>query len=364
MRPWVWIVVAACGGTSELPAPKPPAASVIASTSCADAGVILRGKVASSDEAAGPALEGAIAAACTDDRWSGSILACIGDSLSPRSCLDALPPLMAASYQARLAEWTTHYAESDDADEPPPETACDEVAAAVERLSDDVSIERDWVLAARKRMVESQCSAWHEPTKQCFVGGAAPPDLASCVDGDAARATFIGKLAEITGRAAQISVAKMKPATMTCAKIAATYYADAEWKGKLDNAKPAERKKAINGSRAAMQTACAAGKWDDTLRACVAVGGGATCFDGTTVIAADWGFPAAATIVRAIPPVCLELDRRAQGFDGCTAVPEETRAAVASLRKMLDEQAQHHPEDAVAGCQAALDMLGKLPPCP
>ena len=82
------------------------------------------------------------------------------------------------------------------------------------------------------------------------------------------------------------------------------------------------------------------------------------------VVAADWGFPARATVVHAMPPVCVEFDRRAQGYESCTAVAQETRDAVANVRKMLDDEAQRDPDGAVATCQAALDMIGNLPPCP
>jgi len=365
MRPWVWIVVAACGGTSsELPPPKPVPAPVGAPTTCADAGVILRGKVVSSEDTAGPALEAAITGACTDDHWSRALLACIGSSRTPKSCLDTLPPLMAARYQARLAEWNVKYAEASDADDAPPETSCDTVAEAVERLSDDVSLEREWVLDARKRAVETECAAWHEKTKQCLVADTAPPDLVSCIVDEPDKPAFAAKLDQIAERAKKISAAKQKPATMTCAKVAATYYADAAWQGKLDGAKPAERRKAITGSRTAMQKACTADKWTDTVRACVATGGGVACFDGSAVLAADWDFPARATVVRAMPPVCVEFDRRAQGYEGCSSVAQETRDAVANVRKMLDDEAQRDPDGAVATCQAALEMIGKLPPCP
>jgi hypothetical protein len=361
---WIWLVAAACGGASEQqPPPRPPAPPpAIAPTTCADVGVILRGKVTSNDDDAGPAREAAIATSCHDDHWPAAVIACIGESRTPQSCVDKLSPMLAASYEARLAEWATRYTETSDVDGPDAETPCGVVGDVVVRLSDDVSVERDWVLDARKRLVEAECGGWSELTKQCMIADPPPSDLASCVPGDA-NLMLHAKLAAIDARAAAMSVAKQQPTTITCAKVAAAYYGDAEWKGKLAGATPKAHKKAIVGSRAAMQRACTDGAWNDTLRACLATGGAATCFAGTSVPAADWGFPASATVVRALPPACVEFERLAQHIDGCTSVQPEVHDVVARVRQLLEEQARSDPDGVGAACQAAIEQMSELSTC-
>jgi hypothetical protein len=272
---WIWLVAAACGGASEQQRPpRPPAPPpAIAPTTCADVGVILRGKVTSNDDGAGPAREAAIATSCHDDHWPAAVIACVGESRTPQSCLDKLSPMLAASYEARIAEWATRYTEASDADAAP-DMPCYVVGDAVFRLSDDVTLERDWVLDARKQLVLAECKSWSEATKECLAATDPPPaDLVSCLDGDP-KLVFQSKLDVITARATAISVAKQKPATIACAKVAGRYYADTEWKDKIAGAPASDRKKAITGSRAAMQKACSEDNWNETLRACLATGGG------------------------------------------------------------------------------------------
>src|ERR1700761_3539788 len=99
------LIVAACGGTAPPPALPPAPPRAIAKTSCADAGVILRGVIEAQSPDAGRDREAAIARACTADHWPAAALDCIGSSRSPEACLDQhLSPQVIASYQIALAE--------------------------------------------------------------------------------------------------------------------------------------------------------------------------------------------------------------------------------------------------------------------
>ncbi len=349
MRWWIWIVVAACGGSESGPPPKPPASPplAIAATTCADVGAILRGRITAEDSTAGPAREAAIAAACTEDRWAPDLLVCIAQSRTPQACLDRLPPKLAASYQAHLAEWMTKYSvgELDDADDPP---AAEHVVRHRRRRRrasspDDVAVERDWVIDARKRLVLAECNArvWQESTKQCLISPDAPRDaLASCMLLEASKDVFATQLAEISMRALKIAAAKQKPATITCARVVATYYADAEWKGALHDAKPAERTKAIAGSRSAMQKACSHDAWDDTLRACLVTGGGAGCFEGSTIASASaWGFPALGVGGDALPAECAEFRRLIEHYATCKRSRATSRDALCADAQCAEDQA-------------------------
>jgi hypothetical protein len=106
MRILAVVVVAACGAPAPprtraepvLPAAKP------APVTCGDAGVILRGSVEDVKKAA-PAKEARIASACLHDRWSATVLACIGSEPTPADCLDQLTDVQRASLHTELVAW-------------------------------------------------------------------------------------------------------------------------------------------------------------------------------------------------------------------------------------------------------------------
>ncbi len=302
MRAWL-LIAAACGGASPTPiVAVPPPARAIAKTSCADAGVILRGVVEAPPPEAGRDREAAIARACTDDHWSAAALDCIGSSRTPVGCLDKhLSPQVVVSYQMALAEWAAKYEASSDLAVLSAVLVCNDVIGVVDRVSDDVTVERDWVLVARRRMFAARCaSGWSQDTLQCLASPSAPSDaLTSCVANESNKDELAADLAAIAAHASAMAAAKRKPASITCAKVVAAYYADASWK---DATPPADRKK----SRAAMLRACTAEAWSDTLRACVATGGDATCFSDAGVTS-RWGYPAFEVATSLLPPECDDV---------------------------------------------------------
>ena len=220
------------------------------------------GSAGDAARSAGAAREAAIAGACTDDHWAPEIVQCIAQSRTPQSCLDRLPEKLAEHYQARLAAWRAQYGDiASESDVPDDEasnsTSCETVTDAVDHLSGDVTVERDWVISARRRIVEGECDdkQWNEATKRCLIADGAPADaLSSCMQLEATKDAFAASLADIAARATKIAAAKKKPASITCPKVVAAYYADAKWKDALDGATPADRKKAIAGSRTAIST--------------------------------------------------------------------------------------------------------------
>ncbi|HEY1814359.1 MAG TPA: hypothetical protein VGG74_18535 [Kofleriaceae bacterium] len=383
----VWIVVAACGASEPAATPKSPAAppSTIAPTTCAEVGVILRGAVAGEGapgsagdaaKAAGVARETAITAACTDDHWGPQVVQCVAQSRTPQSCLDKLPQTLTEHYQARLAAWTAQYgdiASEADADDPTSNsTSCETVGDAVEKLSGDVTVERDWVIAARRRLVESECNdnPWNEATKRCLIADSAPADaLSSCMQLESTKDAFSGSLGDISTRAGKIAAAKQKPASIACAKVVGVYYGDASWKDALAGATPADRKKAIAGSRTAMQKACTADAWDATLRACLATGGQVECFDGTPVTAAMWGHPALGVGPGvALPPECKEFRALVLRGLACPSLAKESRDGFAEALEALETAMKESPTmgDAIKGaCESATTAMREaLANCP
>jgi hypothetical protein len=372
MRPWVVVVVAAaCGST---PAPEPVHhAATIASPTCTDVGAILRGAIASDDPKAGPAREAVIALACRDDKWPPELLGCLTRSRTPPSCLDRLPPKLAANYQARLMEWETTYgtASSDVPDPaPPPATvSCQDVADDIDHYAGDVTVEHDWVLAARKRVIASECTSqpWQEATKECLIGAAQSDPLTSCLLMEPSKDAFAKRLAEIDDRATRIAALEQKPAAISCAKVTGAYYADANWQSALGQATPAVRKKAIASSRAAMQKTCTADKWEPMVRACLVAGGSKSCFEDTSISRIDWGYPALAAVGKSLPAECIAYKEAIEKLDACNALTQATRDA---LVETLTEWSIQSPTTAettatiVTACSAGTHVIDENNACP
>jgi hypothetical protein len=331
-------------------------ARAIAKTSCADAGVILRGVVEAQSPEAGHDREAAITRACTDDHWPAAALDCIGSSRTPIACLDKhLSPQAVASYQIALAEWAAKYEASSDVAMLVPVLECADVIGAIDRISGDVTVERDLVLAARKRMVALRCSAgWSQPTLLCLASPNVPSDaLTSCVARESNKDELAADLAAIAARAKAIAAAKQTPAAIACGRVVAAYYADANWKGA---ASQADRKK----SRAAMLRACTAETWTDTLRACLATGGDATCFSDTGATS-RWGYPAFELTTSPLPPECDDARLVAANLAHCEAVPASTRSAIAESLNRLEQHA--HDDDVRNQCAALAALLHGMPGC-
>jgi hypothetical protein len=356
MRAALLIVVAACGSAPPATIAPPAPPHPIAKTSCADAGVILGGVAEPRSPEAAHDREAAITRACTDDHWSHAALDCIGSSRAPIECLDKhLSPQVVASYQAALAEWAAKYEASSDLDIDVPKLACSDVIGAVDRVSNDVTVERDEVIAARKRAVALRCaSGWSQAALLCLASPNAPNDaLTSCIARETNKDELALDLAAISAHATAMAAAKQKPASITCAKVVAAYYADANWR---DATPPADRKK----SRAAMSRACTAEAWTDTLRACLATGGDATCFSDAGVTP-RWGFPAFEVTTSQLPPECDDVRMLAATLARCAAVGAPTRSAIAESLNRLEQRA--HDDDVRNQCAVLADTLRSMQGC-
>ncbi len=297
------ILLSACGGS---PAPKPTPIAVApvalppaAPTTCADAAMILRGPVEGEPETqdAGPARVAAIAGACDAGKWTAEIMHCIGDQADPAPCLDKLTDAQRELYDGALVKWAEQYA----ADMPPVDDPadtyidCDDALGEIAMYAPAIALtgpDGEFAIAMRRRAISRLCNtqSWETSVKQCFQGATDPQATSACEaklppEQLGELATRLGELDALV--AATIEKRK-KPAD--CKRVVALHYADAAWKGKLDGAKPADRKKAIAESRAQMAKACTAEAWSPTVRSCLVADGNENCFVATSFL---WTYPAA-----------------------------------------------------------------------
>jgi hypothetical protein len=115
-----------------------------------------------------------------------------------------------------------------------------------------------------------------------------------------------------------------------------------------------------------MQKACTHDAWDDTLRACLATGGGAGCFDGSTVATASaWGFPALGVEGHwhKLPAECDEFRRLIEHYSTCKALPQEARDALTQSLKMLEDEAGPNLEAVRSSCAAGAQALQQISGC-
>lgn len=353
MRWWVVLALVACGGT---PAPDTISNRPIGpqAPSCTDAGAILRGPLVSDDTKAGPAREAAIVQACRDDSWTPEVLTCITASRTPMQCTDKLTQAQHASYQAKLDAWSAKYGGDGyggdmyggdmDGGPPPRFVDCSDAITVPERFApelDPKAPEHDWVLAKRRAMIVQTCETapWDEAIKECVESAPNGNEVNACMVDEPSYRRLVTRLTELDGIAAKIAAAKKKPASIDCAKVVAVRYGDPAWKDKLVDAKPADRKKLIAGSRVAMQKACVADKWTDTMRACIVSGGGDGCFDSNTT-AVVWGYPAAIAGATAlwpgIPTECQVYKVMIDKLMVCDKLPQASRDA---MKQAFDQAA-------------------------
>jgi hypothetical protein len=371
------LLCAACGSTQPAPSPvvantPPPAPASVAT--CTDVGVILRGEVESDDEDAGPAREKVVATACEQDRWSQPIIDCVASTATPTTCLDKLDDKQRASLDDALEQWHDTFVAHADADaDAAPTLTCDDALADVTAIAPPIgpdAPERDWHIKQRKAFLHDECEhGWDDVLLACLVVSARIGDTAAasaCLANgiDASERDEISKqLTELDRLAAKIAAAKKKPATITCAKVVAVHYGDAAWKQKLDGYKPAERKKMIAASRDRMTKACTADAWDDTLRACIVLRGGETCF-ASTGMRLRWGYPAAGVVTVTGIPDCDAYAKAIQSLTACSKVPQTSRDhMVRSLEQLLAQIAAAPADKRPAmgsSCKAALDAVEQL----
>lgn len=375
MRAWLLLVLAACGSKQPSRPPPEPVTPAPAVADCTDVGVILRGEIESEDPGAGPAREQVYATSCTQERWPQAIIDCIASTPEPLECLDQLDPRQRAAFDDRLRAWQGSYVESDGGDDTAalPTLTCDDVVDALTVLDPPVgesSPERDWQLTVRKAWLHDECEhGWSEATLACIVIGTQIDDadaIKHCMTTnlDAAERDEITKqLAEYDRLAAKIAAAKRKPAAITCKKAVAVHYGDRAWQSKLDGYKPAERTKMIAASRTRMTKACTADSWSDTLRACLVVGGGETCFE-TTGMRLRWGYPAAGSVTQTGVDECDEYAAAVQKIAACKTVPQTSREALQQALDQMLAQVAGTPADKRdamrTNCAAGLDAINQI----
>jgi hypothetical protein len=343
------LVAAGCTKPATVAAPvaPPPApAPVPAAVTCGDAGVLLRGSV-DDQRQAGPAKEAAIARTCKYEQWPAEVLACVGEKPDAKPCLEKLTPAQRTAYDQALAQWNEsfpeetleggfdEYAESGmdmyiDCGDAIPSAAG--FAPAVTLTGSD----RDYLLELRKGALVALCEDWDTSKRSCFRDVVIMGAVANTSAIDACRAQLdpadakavTDKLAELDKLGAKVAAVKKSAASYDCKQVVAVHYADAQWKGKLDAVKGAERTKAIAESRARMTKACTDDKWAPNLRACIVAGGAETCFQEGAVSASTWGFPAVGVFVKSGIPECDAYAVTMKAVDACTAIPQAQRDAI------------------------------------
>jgi len=349
MRILAVFVVAACGPAAAPPiVARPPAApppAKPASTSCGDAGVILRGPV-DDPRKAGPAKEAVIASACLHDKWASEILRCIGSAAIPQDCLDKLTEAQRETLDSKLVAWGDLFGES--VESRGDDHAMDRVVecssgignvAAYAPVLTVTGDDKDFAIALRKQAIEALCNdSWSTEVKACFEDGGLAETCRAQLEAHEQTAVT-DKLTEIDQLVAKIGVTKQQPARFDCKKLVAVHYGDAAWKGKAEvpaNPKAtraelakavAERKKLIAESRTLMTKACTDERWSATARACLATGGGDACFRGAGM-ATRWGFPAAGVIARTGIPECDAFSATNAALLACNKFPQSARDAV------------------------------------
>jgi hypothetical protein len=381
MRPWVLAVLFACGGS---PPPAPIAnAPATEPVTCHDASVILRGPVSNDDVKAGPARENAILRACEGDHWSAAVLACIGSARSAATCTDKLTTQQRENLEGKLGTWDAQYGGAAYGGEEggviggaPDEkyTDCAQLIDDVSRYAppfDDKVPERDWQVAARKKLVEATCNreGWTEPTKECVLATTDPVVTESCLKPETSAKKLAQELTELDATASRIAAAKKKPRTIACDKVVAAHYGDAHWKDRLKDAKATDRKKLIAASRAAMQKACTDDQWSETMRACVVVSDGQRCYESANVSALRWGYPALIAVKEpGMPDECATYKAVIERVSTCEALPVSSREAMKqAFAQTATAWTSLSPDDAKAlgpACQAGADsLMSAFPAC-
>ena len=330
--------------TVAAPAARPPApAPGPAAVTCGDAGVLLRGTV-DDQRQAGPAKEAVIARTCKYEQWPAEVLQCVGEQAEAKPCLDKLAPVQRTAYDEALAAWNESYPDEmldggveEDAGSGMDYIDCSDAIPSAAGFAPAVTLtgdDRDYLLELRREALVALCEDWDLSQRTCFHDLAVKGTTASTAAVDVCRAMLepaeakavTDKLAELDKLGAKVAALKKHAAGHDCKKVVAVHYADAQWKGKMEAVKTAERAKAIAESRAKMTKACTDDKWPPDMRACIVAGGDDACF--ATVSSAAWGFPAVGVLVKSGIAECDAYAVTMKAVDACTAIPQAQRDAI------------------------------------
>jgi hypothetical protein len=366
MRRWLVAVVAACG-SSPPPAQPIKNTPTTESVSCQDASVILRGAVTVDDPKAGPARESVILRSCNDDKWPAAILACIGGEKKPTDCLGKLSEQQTDNLQAKLDLWTSQYG-AESGGEPSGAVEyvdCSQLVDDVSRFAPPFDVERDWQVAARRRLIENTCNneGWNEDIKQCVYAATDIAGTTACLQAEPSAPLLTQQLVDVDEVAGRIAAAKKKPASIACPKVVATHYADPRWKGRLTAAK--DRKQQIQASRAEMQKVCTAEAWSETQRACIVVNDEPRCYEN----AQRWGYPALVGVkTSGMPDDCATYKAAMDRIIACDALPQSSRDAMrdafSEATKMWTNLSPDDAKQIAPICKSGVDsMLNAFPQC-
>jgi hypothetical protein len=372
MRRWLLVLVA-CGAK---PAPRAVIghrATAPAAPSCADVGVILRGPIEHGDNAAdaGRAREAAIANACETDAWSEQVIACVASKAKPSECLDRLTPEQHGSYDEKLTAWAEQYGgdayggDTYGGDDAPPEIACTDAVVSAAVFPPALDPPDDWAARMRTHALVELCDRddWEPEVRTCLQGVVAPVGCIDKLDQDK-RDHLTARLAEVDRVSGKLATLKKQSKQITCDKIVAGHYGDARWKDKVDWVKGKDRTKMIAESRDRMKKACAADKWNDTLRACISLGGEDACFAAAGAPQKQWGFPARGVIVSTGVVACDEWGQAVMKLASCDKLPQASRDALQQAYEQLQQTWAAMPPDQRAvlaeACKQATDAVRQL----
>lgn len=339
-------IMAACSGSAT---PQPVAVTARpespAQPTCADVGVILRGEVTADDEAAGPAREQAIQAACEGDHWPADVIRCTASTAHPEDCLARLGEPQQTSYAARLKTWSDKYGVTVDAPPVDPGLSCEEGlhnSDSIRPVLDDNSPERAWQSDLRHRELVATCerAGWNPLTRSCLAIATTPDAADACLNAelDPAALDALHKRYDAAAAAAKtIATLKQSPDKMDCKHVVDAHYADAKWQGK---GKAEERKQ----SRKQLLLACKNERWDDFHRACMIADPRFCPLD------LRWDYPA-------LPTACSEYAVAIERVGACAALPPQTREGLKQAFEAARLGWSNQSNSLEAACRAGADAV-------
>jgi len=349
------LIVAGCASPRTAPpalhnVASPPAAVAAAPSgppSCADTGKPLRDIWEGGDPSARQAM---FVTACTEDRWSESVIACVVTRRpDPDLCLEWLGEEQTRRFSARLLAVT----------EPPtpPETLCEDVSATgtllwapVLTVADD---DEGFASELRDDAITRSChrEAWGPEVRDCLVSRDDAAAIAACrgkLDATQAQALAVA-LADADTLWSAIAKLKQRPERIACPQVALAHYSDAAWRGKADALSPGDHKRLVARSRADLIDTCDRQRWSANHRACVVAGGGAVCFGGSELYELYWGFYNVPFAVRTGIPACDRYGELITNLWTCPGFERDER------QKLLESYHTTIGKLTAAECQKVVD---------
>ena len=184
-----------------------------------------------------------------------------------------------------------------------------------------------------------------------------------CFQAEPSAPKLTQQLVDLDAVAGKIAAAKKKPASIACAKVVATHYADPRWKDRLKAVK--DRKQQITASRVEMQKVCTGEAWSETQRACIVVNDEPRCYEN----APRWGYPALLGVKTGnMPDDCATYKAAMDRIIACDALPQASRDAMrdafSEATKMWTNLSADDAKQIAPICKSGVDsMLNAFPQC-